>query len=53
MLMLALFSQEFNASITRATSLLIDDDRGNITSALQNGVRAVQYFPGKDERSVF
>lgn len=39
--------QDGEVEITRATSLLIDDDRKNVEYALRNGVRAIWFNPEK------
>ncbi|KAG7342828.1 hypothetical protein IV203_020772 [Nitzschia inconspicua] len=40
----------FGVKITKATTLLIDDDSRNIRTALQHGVRALRFNPEKPHR---
>lgn len=41
---------EYKVSITRKSTLLLDDDVENIRAALEAGVRAVPYFPLEERR---
>jgi hypothetical protein len=50
--LLAPYTSAVRPSITKNTTLLVDDDRRNIAAALQDGTRAIWFNPDKPHRLI-